>query len=455
VVAIEVIEGDLVRPGQQVAILESMKMEHLVTAPHGGKVTRIAAGNGVTLMHGEAILFLEPAEVEGGEAEQESAIDLDYIRPDLAELIARHAMALDENRPAAVERRRKTNQRTTRENIAQLVDNGSFVEYGSLAIAAQRRRRKVEDLIRNTPADGLIAGVATVNADKFGAEAARCMVIAYDYTVLAGTQGHMNHKKIDRMLGLVEQWRMPLIFYGEGGGGRPGDTDRLGMTGLDGPSFVQFAKLSGLVPVVGVVSGYCFAGNAAMLGCCDVIIATRNASIGMGGPAMIEGGGLGVYHPAEVGPVSFQSPNGVIDILVEDEEEATTVAQKYLSYFQGAVASWKAPDQRLLRRAIPENRLRVYDIRSVIDLLADVGSVLEIRRDYAAGMITAFIRVEGKPFGLIANNPKHRRATRPRVSCSFAMPSIFRLCRCAIRRVSWLAPKPRRRRSCVMSPACS
>jgi acetyl/propionyl-CoA carboxylase alpha subunit/acetyl-CoA carboxylase carboxyltransferase component len=407
IVAIEVREGDLVRPGQQIAVLESMKMEHLVTAPHGGRVTKIAAGAGVTLMQDEAILFLEPAEIDGHELAEEEDVDLDHIRPDLAELIARHAITLDQNRPASVERRRKTNQRTARENIGQLVDTGSFVEYGSLAIAAQRRRRKVDDLIMNTPADGLISGVATVNGEKFGAEAARCMVISYDYTVLAGTQGHMNHKKIDRMLGLAEQWRLPLVFYAEGGGGRPGDTDRLGMTGLDGPSFVQFAKLSGLVPVVGVVSGYCFAGNAAMLGCCDVIIATKNASIGMGGPAMIEGGGLGVYHPAEVGPVSFQSPNGVIDILVEDEEEATSAAQKYLSYFQGAVADWKAPDQRLLRRAIPENRLRVYDIRTVIDLLADEGSVLEIRREFGVGMITSFIRIEGKPFGLIANNPKH------------------------------------------------
>jgi acetyl/propionyl-CoA carboxylase alpha subunit/acetyl-CoA carboxylase carboxyltransferase component len=407
IVAIDVEEGDLVRPGQQIAVLESMKMEHLVTAPHGGRVTRVAAEAGVTLMQDEAILYLEPAEIDAHDVTEEEDFDLDHIRPDLAELIERHAITLDENRPASVERRRKTNQRTARENIAQLVDDGSFVEYGSLAIAAQRRRRKVDDLIHNTPADGLISGVATVNAEKFGADAARCMVISYDYTVLAGTQGHMNHKKIDRMLGLAEQWRMPLVFYAEGGGGRPGDTDRLGMTGLDGPSFVQFAKLSGLVPVIGVVSGYCFAGNAAMLGCCDVIIATKNASIGMGGPAMIEGGGLGVYHPAEVGPVSFQSPNGVIDILVEDEAEATSAAQKYLSYFQGAQADWKAPDQRLLRRAIPENRLRVYDIRTVIDLLADEGSVLEIRRDFGVGMITAFIRIEGKPFGLIANNPKH------------------------------------------------
>ncbi len=407
IVVINVGEGDLVRPGQQIAVIESMKMEHLVTAPHGGRVTKVAAGEGVTLMQGEPIVYLEPADVDHHAVEEEADIDLDHIRPDLAESIARHANALDENRPAAVERRRKTNQRTARENIAQLVDDGSFVEYGSLAIAAQRRRRQLDDLIKNTPADGLVTGVATVNADKFGAHGARCMVISYDYTVLAGTQGHMNHKKIDRMLGLAEQWRLPVVFYGEGGGGRPGDTDRLGMTGLDGPSFVQFAKLSGLVPIVGVVSGYCFAGNAAMLGCCDVIIATKNASIGMGGPAMIEGGGLGVYHPAEVGPVSFQSPNGVVDILVEDEEQATAVAQKYLSYFQGAVADWKAPDQRLLRRAIPENRLRVYDIRNVIELLADEGSVLEIRRDFGVGMITAFIRIEGKPFGLIANNPKH------------------------------------------------
>lgn len=407
IVTIQVKEGEIVRPGQQLAVIESMKMEHLVMAEQGGRVMKLVAGDGVTLMHGEPIMYLEPLDVAADASAAEADVDLDHIRPDLAELIARQANTLDANRPASVERRRNTNQRTARENVAQLVDDGSFMEYGSLAIAAQRRRRKLDDLIKSTPADGLVMGVATVNAEKFGAEGGRCIVVAYDYTVLAGTQGHMNHKKIDRMLTLAEDWRVPLVFYAEGGGGRPGDTDRLGMTGLDGPSFVQFARLSGLVPVIGVVSGYCFAGNAAMLGCCDVIIATKNASIGMGGPAMIEGGGLGVYHPAEVGPVTFQSPNGVIDILVEDEEEATRVAQKYLSYFQGAVTEWQAADQRLLRRAIPENRLRVYDIRSVIDLVADKDSVLELRRDYGVGMITALIRIEGKPFGLIANNPRH------------------------------------------------
>lgn len=407
VVTIEVKVGDLVYPGRQIAVIESMKMEHLVSAPIGGRIVAIAAEPGTTLMMGEPILYFAPENIASDIVAIDEDVDLDDIRPDLAELFARHAVTRDENRPEAVARRRKTNQRTARENIAQLVDKDSFVEYGSLAVAAQRRRRKLDDLIKNTPADGLICGVATVNAEHFGAQAARCMVISYDYTVLAGTQGHMNHKKIDRMLTLTEQWRLPLVFYAEGGGGRPGDTDRLGMTGLDGPSFVQFARLSGHVPVVGIVSGYCFAGNAAMLGCSDVIIATKNASIGMGGPAMIEGGGLGVYHPADVGPVSFQSPNGVIDVLVEDEEEATRTAQKYLSYFQGPKTEWSAPDQRRLRRVIPENRLRVYDIRAVIELLADDGSVLELRREFGVGMVTAFVRIEGHPFGLIANNPRH------------------------------------------------
>jgi acetyl/propionyl-CoA carboxylase alpha subunit/acetyl-CoA carboxylase carboxyltransferase component len=407
VVAVDVAEGELVRPGQQMAVLEAMKMEHLVTASTGGHVCRVIAKKGMLLMAGDPIAFVEPADVGHDATEEAGEIDLDAIRPDLAEVISRHANVRDENRPEAVGKRRRNNQRTARENVADLCDPGSFIEYGPLAIAAQRRRRSLEDLIKNTPSDGVVAGFGTINADQFGPEGARCLVVAYDYTVLAGTQGHMNHKKQDRMFGLAEQWRIPVVLYAEGGGGRPGDTDRLGLTGLDGPTFAQFARLSGHVPLVGVVSGYCFAGNAALLGCCDVIIATKNASIGMGGPAMIEGGGLGVYRPEEVGPVNFQVPNGVVDVPVEDEIEATAVAKKYLSYFQGAVKDFTCADQRRLRRTIPENRLRVYDIRHVIEILADEGSMLELRRQFGTGMVTALIRIEGHPFGLIANNPKH------------------------------------------------
>lgn len=406
-VALTVAEGDAVAAGQVIAVLEAMKMEFEVRAGCSGIVRALAAAPGDALAEGKPLLFLEPAEVAGAGGASEESRDLEHIRADLAEVLERHARLTDARRPEAVAKRRKTGQRTTRENLADLLDAGSFNEYGAMALAAQRRRRSPEELLELSPADGLVAGTGTVNAGLFGDQAARCLAIAYDYTVFAGTQGVMNHKKTDRMLALAEQWRLPVVLFAEGGGGRPGDTDFVGVAGLDCHTFVGMARLSGLVPTVGVVSGRCFAGNAALLGCCDVIIATQNATIGMAGPAMIEGGGLGSYKPEEVGPTSVQGPNGVIDVLVADEAEAVRVAKQYLSYFQGPLADWQCSDPRELRHVIPENRLRVYDIRKVIELLADHGSVLELRRQFAPGLITALIRIEGKPFGLIANNPAH------------------------------------------------
>ncbi|MES2817923.1 MAG: carboxyl transferase domain-containing protein [Pseudomonadota bacterium] len=400
-------EGDPVALGQPLAVLEAMKMESVVKASQSGIVRTLLVQPGQAVGEGQPLLFLQPAEVAHAAEQNEESLDLALIRADLAEVLERHARTGDPRRPTAVAKRRKTGQRTVRENLAQLLDADSFIEYGALAIAAQRRRRSLEELIEQSPADGLVAGIGTVNAAHCGAEAARCMVLAYDYTVFAGTQGVMNHKKTDRMLHLAEQWRLPLVLFAEGGGGRPGDTDFVGVAGLDCHTFVGMARLSGLVPLVGVVSGRCFAGNAALLGCCDVIIATRNATLGMAGPAMIEGGGLGVFTAEAVGPVAVQGPNGVIDVLVEDETEAVRVAQQYLGYFQGPLADWQCADQRRLRHLIPENRLRVYAIREVIETLADRGSVLELRRLFAPGLITALIRIEGRAFGLIANNPGH------------------------------------------------
>jgi acetyl-CoA carboxylase carboxyltransferase component len=359
------------------------------------------------LNENDAILFIAPEEVADEGKGTDREIDPTAIRPDLQESIARHGLGLDENRPDAVARRRKTNSRTVRENLEQLLDPGSFIEYGALAFAAQRRRRSLEDLIKNTPGDGIVTGIGTVNAKDFGEERARTAVMAYDYTVLAGTQGSRNHQKKDRLLKVVDEYKLPVVVFTEGGGGRPGDTDMPGVAGLDVMTFHAYAKLNGEVPRVGINSGRCFAGNAALLGCSDVIIATENSNIGMGGPAMIEGGGLGVYTPDEVGPMSVQIPNGVVDVAVKDEIEAVEVGKKYLSYFQGALKDWSAADQKLLRGLIPENRLRVYESRKVIDTLADTGSVLELRQGFAPGMLTALVRIEGRPFGLIANNPIH------------------------------------------------
>ncbi len=407
IVSVSVAEGETVQEGQQVLILEAMKMQHVVASEVSGYIRRVTASEGDTVFEGQALAFVEEAEIEGGGAAEQAEINLDEIRPDLAEVNERQSLTQDGQRPDAVARRRKTKQRTARENVEDLCDPGSFAEYGSLVLAARRKKHSVEELTKRTPADGLITGLGRVNGDLFDDEDARCLIMSYDYTVLAGTQGKMNHKKKDRMFELAEKWELPIVFFAEGGGGRPGDTDVPFAANLHTPAFNLFARLSGLAPIIGITSGRCFAGNAVILGCCDVVIATENSTIGMGGPAMIEGGGLGVFTPEEVGPVSVQSPNGVIDIVVANEEEAVAVTKQYLSYFQGPLADWDCPDQRLLRRAIPEDRLRIYDVRTVIETMADTDSVLELRKEFGLGMVTALVRIEGRPVGIVANNPVH------------------------------------------------
>jgi acetyl/propionyl-CoA carboxylase alpha subunit len=407
IVSVDAREGAEVAQGAQLLVMEAMKMEHVIAAPASGIVRGVAVAKGDTVFEGHALVFLEEADVSVTSEAKQADADPNYIRPDLAEVVARHAVTLDENRPASVERRRKTGQRTARENVNELLDPGSYIEYAPLVVAAQRRRRSMDDLIANTPADGMVAGIGSVNGDLFPPDKSRCVVMSYDYTVLAGTQGGQNHRKKDRLFELAERMRLPVVFFAEGGGGRPGDTDGIGGAGLDCLAFQYWGQLSGLVPLVGITSGFCFAGNAAILGCCDVVIATNGSNIGMGGPAMIEGGGLGIFKPTEVGPLDVQWRNGVVDVRVEDEREAAQVAKKYLAYFQGPVASWECADQRALRRAIPENRLRMYDIRALIATLADAGSVLELRRGFGHGMVTALARIEGRPVGLVANNPAH------------------------------------------------
>ncbi len=425
VVRVEVSVGDEVAVGSTVAIMEAMKMEHVVVAERSGVVRSIDVVEGEAVFAGHPLVVLDPAGFDDVVGVDAAAIahdfDLDRVRTDLAEVIERHAHGLDDNRPDAVAKRRKLGKRTARENVADLVDDGSFIEYGALVVAAQRKRRGAAELREKTPADGLVGGIGAVDGVPVA-------VASYDYTVLAGTQGLNNHRKKDRLFEVAEQLRLPFVFFAEGGGGRPGDTDGTGVAGLDCLAFAYWGKLSGLVPLVGIASGRCFAGNAALLGCCDVVIATADANIGMGGPAMIEGGGLGVFAPEEVGPIDDQIASGVVDVAVVDEAEAVAVATKYLSYFtkpgftkpgftkpgftkpgftQRSTETWECADQRLLRHTVPENRLRVYDVRAVITTMFDSGSVLELRRGFGNGMVTALARMEGRALGVIANDPAH------------------------------------------------
>lgn len=397
--------GDEVALGAPLLVVEAMKMEHVVTAPAPGTVTEVRSRSGATTAAGDLLVRLLPSSVGEEAAAVDEGPDLDTERADLTRLRERQERRLDAARPEVVARRHARGQRTARDNLADLLDEGSLVEYGGLAVAAQRARRTEEELIATTPADGIVTGIGRVTTAP--GTSPRVAVLAYDYTVLAGTQGYLNHKKTDRMLEIAEQQRLPVVLFAEGGGGRPGDTDTTVASGLDVPTFATMGRLSGLVPTIGIAAGRCFAGNAALLGCCDVIIATRDSTIGMGGPAMIEGGGLGVFAPEEVGPIEVQGGNGVVDVVVDDEAEAVAVAQRYLGYFQGRREEWSAPDQRHLRHVVPESRVRAYDVRRAIDTLADEGSVLELRAGFAPGVITALVRIEGRPMGLVANNPRH------------------------------------------------
>jgi len=398
--------GDEVHAGDEVVVIESMKMEHPVTAGCDGIIAAVGVAEGETVSAGQILLSVEPG-VVGSAATADRGATHTGERPDLTRWRERRDLTLDTARPDAVARRAAKGQRTARANIADLVDEGSFVEYGTFAIAAQRRRRGLDDLIRNTPADGLVGGLATIGRETFGEYASRVAVASYDYTVLAGTQGQLNHRKKDRLFTVAEHLRLPFVLFAEGGGGRPGDTDAMGVAGLDCMAFALFARLSGLVPLVGITSGYCFAGNAALLGCCDVIIATENSNIGMAGPAMIEGGGLGTVAPTDIGPIDVQVGNGVVDVRVTDEAEAVRVAKKYLAFFQGPSRDWRRHEDSVLRDVVPEQRTRVYDVRRAVEGLADIDSTLELRPEFGIGVLTVLARIEGRPVGIIANNPAH------------------------------------------------
>ncbi len=331
-----------------------------------------------------------------------SAVD----REDLAEVMARRGLTRDEARREAIDRRHARGGRSGRENVEDLVDPGSFVEYGRFAIAAQRGRRELDDLIANTPADGLLGGTARINGGLFG-ERAACAVLSYDYTVLAGTQGALGHRKKDRLFELIERMRLPTVFFAEGGGGRPGDTDYPAVSALDTRAFALWAGLSGLVPRIAVVAGRCFAGNAVIAGCADLIVATENISLGMGGPAMIEGGGLGKVDPDEVGPIAMQAANGVVDLVVADEAAATAATKRLLGYFQGALPTGDAASQEQLRDAVPERQRRAYAVQPIVETLADPDSATFLRERFAPEMVTALIRIEGRPLGVIANDTRY------------------------------------------------
>lgn len=299
-----------------------------------------------------------------------------------------HAALEDAARPDAVARQRRRGRWTAREGVSALADAGSFIEYGGLV------RPAVADM--QGAADGLVMGTARVHGRAV-------VIVNYDYTVHAGTQSANNHAKISRMLSHALQNRLPVICWLDGGGARPHDMKVEGR----GPShtFVLFARLSGLAPTVAILPGHAFAGHANLAGMSDLLIATRDSTMGMAGPPLVEAA-LGVkLKPEEIGPSDVHYAAGAIDILVEDESEAVETAKRYLSYFGPPLPSGAAPDPAALRDLVPDNPRRAYDMRRVIRGIADVDSVMELRGGFGRAMVTALARLGGRAVGVLANQP--------------------------------------------------
>ena len=406
-VSVDVIAGQSVDKNHIIAVIESMKMQTAITASVAGLITDIKVSAGQTIQEGQLICKVVESSQSSNVLDTQEPIS-DSVENALDQLNQQLAASLDSGRKKSIDKRHAKGYRTARENLRQLCDEGSFVEYGQLAVAAQRDRMSSEKLKAETAADGVITGLATINAQQFGEQASQVAIIVNDYTVLAGTQGYFHHRKIDRMLDQAKRSYLPVVMYTEGGGGRPGDTDvKIQIAGLDVPTFASWASLSGQVPMIAVNNGYCFAGNAALFGCADIRIATKTSWIGMAGPAMIEGGGLGSFAPTQIGPMDVQAKNGVVDLVANDEAHATVLTQQCLGYFQGGSETWQCADQVELRDMMPADRRYVYDVRSVITQIVDSDSFLELSHAYGCAVITGFARIEGRAVGVIANDCRY------------------------------------------------
>ena len=406
-VSVDVIARQAVDKNHIIAVIESMKMQTAITASVAGLITDIKVSAGQTIQEGQLICKVVESSQSSNVLDTQEPIS-DSVENALDQLNQQLAASLDSGRKKSIDKRHAKGYRTARENLRQLCDEGSFVEYGQLAVAAQRDRMSSEKLKAETAADGVITGLATINAQQFGEQASQVAIIVNDYTVLAGTQGYFHHRKIDRMLDQAKRSYLPVVMYTEGGGGRPGDTDvKIQIAGLDVPTFASWASLSGQVPMIAVNNGYCFAGNAALFGCADIRIATKTSWIGMAGPAMIEGGGLGSFAPTEIGPMDVQAKNGVVDLVADDEAHATALTQQCLGYFQGSSETWQCADQVELRDMMPADRRYVYDVRSVITQIVDSDSFLELSQAYGCAVITGFARIEGRAVGVIANDCRY------------------------------------------------
>jgi acetyl/propionyl-CoA carboxylase alpha subunit/acetyl-CoA carboxylase carboxyltransferase component len=398
-------QGSKVHKGQVLAVIEAMKMETQIYAPYSAEVAQINCQIDQNIEKHELLFKLLPVGNDSENIEQETTLlEINTPRESCVKLHLRKQQLLDINRKDKIAKRLQQGKLSARQVIEQLVEPDSFREYGALVIAAQRQRRSIKELEELSPGDGLITGIGQIRSSTENEKLITVAIAIYDNSVFAGTQGYMGHRKIERLFSLARDRGYPVILFAEGGGGRPGDIDAYRAIGFDMMPFVSLAQLNGHVPIIGIATGSCFAGNAAFLGCSDLIIATSKSNIGMAGPAMIEGAGLGQFKAGEIGSSDVQTQSGVIDILVDSDIEAIARTKAILSYVFNTEMNWTAHDQHQLQSLIPVAPNQGFDIRQLVSTLCDKKSVMELRSNFGKAIATFIARVEGRSIGIVAND---------------------------------------------------
>ncbi len=398
VVALRVAVGDAVAAGQVVAVVEAMKMEHSVTAAGSGHVRELAVRAGDAVVADQPLLWLEPAEVAAGGASAEA--EEDGMAAAIVAVRRHHDSLLDGARPQAVEKQHARGALTVRERIEGLCDTGTFQEFGGLI-----RNEKVE---KPAPADGVVTGTARIDGRPV-------MVMAQDFTVFGGSSGHLGGDKMERAAAIARRQGLPVVMLLDGGGHRIQDGQSSRAYASAVRIFHDFAEMSGWVPMVSAVLGAGFAANTNYSAMADLVVMVRGKStMGLAGPALVKAGTGEVATTEALGGAGVQvDRQGLADLGVASEQDAFASIRRFLSYLPSnaglsppIAAEWSPPAGKTsLEAIVPANTRRAYDMRHVIDAIADAGSAFELKPTFAANVLTTFGRMSGRPVGFIANQP--------------------------------------------------
>jgi acetyl-CoA carboxylase carboxyltransferase component len=326
------------------------------------------------------------------------------MRQRIDEIEAARAALMDQARAPAVEKLARRGKLSARTRIARLVDDGSFTEAGALVAGGEEEATAVR---AKSPADGVVIGTALIDGRPV-------VVVSQDFSVFGGSSGILGSAKIQRALQLAITRGVPLVLMLDGGGHRIQDGQDARHFARANATFHDFARASGWIPMVALMLGAGFAGPTNYAGLSDLVVMVRGQStMGIAGPALVKAATGEDIDTMELGGADVQvDRQGIADLGVASEDEAFAVARRFLSYLPGnarapqQVVAHPRPIPRIddaLLDLVPISTRKAYDVRKVLALIADEGSVLELKPTFAGNLVTAFARLGGRPVGFIAN----------------------------------------------------